>query len=367
MALTNFGRLTDNQMLVWSRDFWHEARNRSLIMSFAGTSANSMIHRITELSDTNDGARAVLTLINEAQGDGVVGDNQLDGNEEALSQDDQIIRVDMWRHAHRSEGRMAEQTSIVKFRENARDQLAARLADILDQLAFLTLSGVSYAFKVDGTSRSGSQLPNLTFASDVSTPSSRRYYRWDATNGLTSSPSTADLVAADTPSWAMLQALKAKAVNEYIRPLRSDDGVEGYNVFMTPDGMAALKRDADFKNAMQYAAARGGDNPLFKGTKHGGKQGIFIDGLNILEYRHVYHSSTWGGGSVAGQAVLLCGAQALACADIGDAFWDEDKQDYNNRLGISVGKKFGLLKPKFYSTYASSDQDYGVIRCDTAV
>ena len=77
MAMTNFGALTANQLTTWSRDFWHEARNKTFIMRFAGDSANSMIQRITELRKTKDGARAVVTLINEATGDGVVGDNDL--------------------------------------------------------------------------------------------------------------------------------------------------------------------------------------------------------------------------------------------------------------------------------------------------
>lgn len=374
MASTNFAALTAEQYTVWSRDFWREARNKTFLMNFAGDSANSMVQRITELSKTTDGARAVVTLINEATGDGVVGDNELEGNEEALKQSELIIQLDQWRHAHRNAGKMSEQAGIVKFRREAKDQLSYAASRIMDELGFLTLSGISYAFKNNGAPRVGSQLPTLKYAADVVAPSSKRHFRWVAGSSSLVAGDTTSVLAADTPSWKMLVDMKAKAVNEYLKPMRSDDGVEVYNVFMTPDGIARLKKDADFLAAWQHAQKRGEENPLFKGTKHGGKLGIYIDGLNILEYRNVYNTtgaasgSKWGaGGLVNGQRILLCGAQALAFADIGVAEWNEKEFDYDNVLGISTGKIFGLLKPQHFSTYAQSKQDFGVMCVDTAL
>lgn len=370
MAATNFAALTNEQYTVWSRDFWREARNKTAIMQFAGNDANSMVQRITELRKTTDGARAVVTLINEATGDGTVGDNTLKGNEETLGSDEMVIQLDQWRKAHRNTGRMSDQASIVNFRKEAKDQLSATAARILDELAFLTLSGVSYAYKPNGAARVGSQLNLLKYAADVAAPTSQRYFRWDATSGLVAGDTT-QVATGDTPTWNMLVDMKAKAVDSYIAPMRSDDGVEVYNVFMSPRGIAALKKDAAFRDAWQTAQKRGDSNPLFAGTKHGGKQGIYIDGLNILEYRNVYNtlgtSSKWGGGTVDGQRVLLCGRQALAFADIGQPMWVEEDEDYGNVLGISIAKIFGFLKPQLYSTYAQSVQDFGVMCVDTAI
>lgn len=370
---TNFAALTDEQYTVWSRQFWREARNKTFLNVFAGSSANSMVQRITELRSTTDGARAVITLVNDAVGDGVVGDNQLLGNEEALRSTEDVIVLDQWRHAHRSKGKMSDQKSIVNFRTEAKDKLSYTAARVWDELAFLTLSGISYAYKNNGALRVGSQLPQLEFAADVVAPSAKRHLRWDATQGLVAGDTTA-VDVADTPSWDMLVDLKAQAVERFIRPLRADNGVEVYNVFMTPAGIAKLKKDSDFLAAWQHAQKRGDENPLFKGTPHGGKSGIYIDGLNILEYRNVFNTkgaasgSKWGGsGTVDGQRVLLCGAQALAFADIGGATWEEEYQDYKNSLGISVGKIFGLLKPQLFSVHAQSKEDFGVLVCDTAL
>ena len=371
MALTNFGALTSNQLTTWSRDFWHEARNKTFIMRFAGSSANSMIQRITELRKTNDGTKAVITLINEATGDGVVGDNDLEGNEEALSSSDMVIQLDQWRKAHKSAGKMAEQRSVVKFRREAKDALSYAAARVMDEMAFQTLSGISYGLRPNGATRTG-QLPLIKFASDVVPPSSKRWLRWDKATGL-GAGDTSSVLAEDLPTYQMLVDAKAFAVNNYIKPIRTDDGVEVYNVFMCPDGIAALKKDPDFIAAWREAQKRGDSNPLFKGTKHGGADGISIDGMNILEYRNVYNTrgaaagSKWGGGSVDGQRVLLCGAQALAFADIGDADWSEKDFDYGNRQGIAIGKIMGMLKPQLFSTYNQSKQDFGVVCIDTGL
>ena len=64
--------------------------------------------------------------------------------------------------------------------------------------------------------------------------------------------------------------------------------------------------------------------------------------------------------------MLLCGAQALAMADLGDAAWEEKSFDYGNRQGITIGKIFGMLKPKLYSNVTGDAQDFGVIALDVA-
>jgi hypothetical protein len=83
----------------------------------------------------------------------------LEGNEEAMKSFDQVIQIDQLRHANRHEGKMADQRSVVEFRENSRDVLGYWLSDRIDQMAFLTLAGISYAFKPNGAARVGSDLP----------------------------------------------------------------------------------------------------------------------------------------------------------------------------------------------------------------
>lgn len=367
MATTNFNSLTSENKTIWARDVWRVARNASFVNRFAGKTHNSMVHRITELTKSERGARAVITLVPDLETDGIAGDNTLEGNEEAIKAYDQVIQIDQLRNANRHKGKMTEQKSVVNFREQSKDVLGYWLADRIDQMAFLTLSGVAYTSKTDGTTRTGSQLPDLAFAADVKVPSTqgKRYFVWDAGNAdLSTNTANTSLLAADTPSYKMLVKLKAKAKEQYVRGVKDDSGDEVYHVFMTPAGMAALKLDADYLANIRGAGVRGSKNELFAGTTS-----VLVDGMWIHEYRHVYHASTWGSGAVAGQRVLFCGAQALAMADIGMPEWNEKGFDYDNQQGIEVGKIFGFLKPQFKSQYTGTSvvEDFGVITCDTAV
>lgn len=374
MAFTNFGKLTTEQATVWSRDTWREVRNTSFVLSnFAGNDMNSMIQRITELKETKQGTRAVITLVPDLEGDGVVGDNQLEGNEEEMKAYDQVVDYDQIRNAHRLEGRMADLRSTVQFRTNAKNLLSYWGADRVDELAFLTMSGVSYSFRSNGAVRVGSQFPMLSFAANVTAPTANRHFRWSAADGLVAG-ATNLIEAADTPSWEMLVALKAQAEEARIRPIRTSDGIELYNVFMSARGIAALKKDDKFRETLLHAQKRGDENPLFKGTKRGGKSGFYLDGLNIVEYRHVYNTkgaasgSKWGAtGTQDGQRVLLCGAQALAIADIGLPKWVEKDFDYDNSPGVSLAKLIGLHKPKWRSSLTGTVEDFSILAVDTAI
>ena len=373
MSFTNFATLTNEQKTTWSKQLWRQARNQSFIGKFMGTDANSMIQHITELKKSEKGARAVITLLTDLEGDGVAGDRTLEGNEEAMKSFDQVIRLDQIRHANRHEGRMADQKSVVEFRSNSRDALAYWLSDRIDQIAFLTLGGMSYGNKTSGGLRPGSDLIMLEFAQDVSAPTSKRLFTWDKASMSLKDPTqktnlSASFLAADTPCWELFVQLKAYAKDNYIRGLREDGGEETFHVFLSPQGMAKLKLDPTYLLNLRHAQPRGANNPLFTGGS------VKIDDLYIHEFRHVPNTRTavsgskWGNlGTVDGCRMLFCGAQALGMADIGNPEWVEKGFDYENQQGISTGKILGFLKPKFYTQYSGSTvEDFGVIAVDVA-
>lgn len=364
MANTNFSLLTNEQKTLWSMDLWKQARNYSFVNKFLGKDANSMIQHITTLKKSEKGARAVITLLADLEGDGVAGDRTLEGNEEAMKSYDQVIRLDMLRHANRHEGKMADQKSVVEFRENSRDVLAYWLADRVDQLAFLTMSGQAYSLKNNGAARPGSDLPFLEFSADVSAPTDKRRMQWNqTTKTLSYSGATSAVAATDLPSWELFVQLKAAAKDQYIRGIKTSGGEETFHAFLTPQAMARLKLDPTFMLNVRHAQSRGDANNLFTGDT------LKIDGIMFHEFRHVFNTSglssgsKWGsGGTVEGCQILFAGAQALGMADIGAPEWVEKGFDYENQQGISVGKIFGFLKPKFNSIYSNNTvQDFGVM------
>ena len=380
MANTNFSALTSEQLTIWSRDFWRVARNMSFINQFAGSGPNAMVQRISELTQSEKGARAVVTLLADMTGDGIVGDNTLEGNEEALRAYDIVVQLDQLRFANRLSGRLADQKSVVNFREHSRDALAYAMADRIDQLAFLTMAGVSYGVKNNGSLRntlgSGQNLSDLAFSGDVSAPTSNRHRRYDATNGIVAGDVTA-VAAADSLDYKAIVQLKAYAKDNYIRGMRGAGNEEVYHLFVSPQVMADLKLDSDFLANVRNAGIRGPNNELFSGSSS-----LMVDGVMVHEFRHVFNTSgatsgasgnagsngyKWGANAdVNGSACLFVGAQGLAMADIGLPEIVEDTFDYGNQNGISIGKIFGFKKPVYHSDVSGQNEDFGIVRLDVA-
>lgn len=369
MAATNFAALDTQQRKAWSARVWKAGRDGSFFFGndgFVGTGngdATRPIHLVDELTATDRGHRCVMPLVQDLQNDGVAGDNELEGNEEALVTDDVEIRIDQIRNAVKSRGRMSEQKTVLRFRAQARDKLAYWLGNKLDELAFMTAAGIAFTKTLDGADRGvGSQLPSLAFAGDVTAPTSNRKVHAGTATG------TDSLTADDKMSWDLLIRAKAAAVRRRIKPVRLNGG-NHFLVVMSPEQARDLKADNSYRTIAGNAGERGGQNPLFTGAF------CMVDGLILFEHPKVPTTlgadsgSKWGaGGTVDGAQALLIGAQALGFANIGDGLWDEsNNKDYGNREGIAYGRMVGFKKPTFRSVHDDdTEQDFSVISIYTA-
>lgn len=365
MAATDFGALTAAKKRVWAADIWMAGRDQNFWMSngFVGDGTNSVIQRITQLTETERGRVCVMQLVGDIVSDGVVGDNILEGNEEAMWNDSLEIRIDQMRNGVRSKGRMAEQDTVIRFRTTGKEKLGFWLADKLDELMFLTITGTSYANYLDGTTRPGtSQLPSLAFAQDVVAPTSGRImYAGSAT-------STGSLTAADKMTWNLIVNAQAYAKRKRIKPIRSG-GREYYALLISTEQARDLKTDSNYQTIVSRAAPRGDGNPLFKGAL------AVVDGVIIYDHQKVPNTlglasgSRWGsGGTIHGAQATLLGSQALGVAFLGNVDYNEsDNTDYKNRPGMGIGRIVGMVKPTFQSIWDSrTKQDFGVMSLYTA-
>lgn len=367
MAATAFGALSAAQKRVWATKVTVAGRDQNFWMSngFVGRNTEDMnrpIHRITELTPTERGDVAVMQLVADLQNDGVVGDNMLEGNEEAMVNDSQEITIDQLRNGVRDKGRMAEQRTVLRFRALGRDKLAFWLADIIDELMFLTVAGRAYSLRTDGSTRTNSQLPSLTFGSDVVAASANRIFH------AGTATSEATLTASDKMTWNLVVRVCAFAKRKRIKPIRAG-GRPYYAMVISTEQMRDLKTDPTYQTLTAKAGPRGTSNPLFQNAV------AVIDGVILYEHQKVYNTleaaggSKWGaGGAVDGAQATFMGSQAMGMAMLGNAIWAEsDNTDYKNRPGIAYGRIFGLLKPQYISRYDSnSKQDFGVISVKTA-
>ena len=366
MAFTNFAALTADQKLVWSRTLWKQARDLTFIEKFTG-GADSIIQRITELTKTEKGEEVIMHLLADLVGDGVAGDNEREGLEEAMQSYNDKITIDLISHGVRQKGKLAEQKTVINFRENSKDKLAYWLANRIDQLAFLTMSGIGYQFKNDGSLRDSDTFASLAFAGSVSAPTANRHRRWDGLNSKLVAGNTSAMLATDTLNYKALVAINVFMKTQYIKPLMLN-GKEYYMVFLRPEALAQLKIDPDYQRALITGLERGKDNPFFTGGT------VTVDGLIIHEHRLVYNTlgaasgSKWGAsGTVDGSRVLVCGPQALGMADLGSPEWSEKWFNYDSSPGINVDKMFGFVKPKFYSIYSKTVEDFGILALDIAI
>lgn len=258
---------------------------------------------------------------------------------------------------------MAEQATVIRFREQARDKLAFWLPNKIDEMMFLTAAGRAYTLQTNGAARGISALTQLKFASDVTAPSTNRImYAGSAT-------SEATLTANDKMSWEVIVRARTQAERQGIRPIKQG-GKNYYCIVMSPEEKRDLVLDPTYQTIVSRAAEKGkNNNPLFDNSD------VTVMGTVLYEHRKVFNTtgllsgSKWGsGGTVEGAQAQLLGAQALGLALIGNATWGEsDKTDYQNRPGIGYGRKFGLLKPQFKPlANSTSKEDYGTIAIKTA-
>lgn len=362
---TDFGALTAARKVLWANETWRAGRDQSFFFAngFIGKNdadANSVIHRVTKLTETERGMECVMQLVQDLTGDGVVGDNELEGNTEALVNDAQTIRIDQLRNGTKSKGEMAEQATVLRFREQSKDKLSFWIADKVDELMFLTLSGRAYTLKTNGATRVGSQLPSLRFAGDVAAPTSGRIvYAGSATSEGT-------ITASDKMSWATIVRAGTVAEEKRLRPIRSG-GKNHYVIVIHPRQRRDLVLDPTYQTILRTAEKNGEKNPLFTGAIAN------VDGKVIHSHNKVFNTSgvvtKWGAGTtVDGAQAIMLGAQAGGIATLGNMFWREsDKTDFGNRPGVGVGRKIGMLKPQFKSIYdANTRQDFGTVAIKTA-
>lgn len=365
MAYTALGALQPDQKKAWVKESIRVFRENFFFNKFLGSNENSIVQHVTELKRTEKGDRAMIGLVADLKGSGIVGDNDIDGRYEEMESSWVEIHTDQLRNGVKSKGRVDDQRSVYDFRKEGRDKLGYWRANITEELMILTASGISYAYNTDGSARViGAQDPltELDFAADVSAPSSKRHFRFDGTSLQTGD--TTQITTGHVPKYGMIVDLMAEARTKGIKPLRIG-GKEHYVYLCHPKTFARLKKDADFRDAIISAGDRGANNPIFSGAT------VTMDGLIIHTNSRVFNTSgtstKWGSGNaVEGTRSLLMGCQALGYADIwGAADWYEGDDDDGAKQKITIGMYAGLIKPKFVSPRdGGSTEDFGVMALD---
>jgi len=344
MALTSYGTNHPMAVKAWRRKLFVEMLKEAYVTRFMGTSSSSLCQTFDELKK-GPGDKITVGLRMQLSGDGISGDETLEGNEEQLTVYTDAVLIDQLRHAVRSKGKASEQRVPFSVRAEAKDGLVDWWAGRLDTNFFNQLAG-------------DTGVTDLRYAGANATiaPSTGRiiYGPLDATteNSLSGSESG----SADFQLTMIDKAIAtAETATPVFRTVKTPSGGK-YVCFLHPYQVFNLRTDATANRVTWYDAQ--------KARVSGGEMdnGIFKGGLG--EYNGtVMHSATrvpLATGLTTVRRAVFCGAQAAAMAVGRDSSdyqveWVEELFDYKNQLGVSGGMIYGMKKMQFNST------DFGVI------
>lgn len=332
-----------------------------------GKGENNIVEVKDELAKSN-GDTVTFGLSLKLSGNGVTGDNEAEGNEEAITTYSQSVAIDQIRNQVRMTGKLDEQKAAYDMRMDAKNKLGIWLKEYIEQNIFLKLGGVTNTSATDingniyAARATWSNTPNIVPTADEVAGSGDRYLRADSAS---SGDGLDDLASGDIFDVDDISAakLKAKLASPKIRPLRVN-GKDYYVMFLHPHQAYDLRNQSSsvWSQAQREAQVRGDSNPLFTGA-----YGIW-DGVIIYEHEYVptvaAAAAFSSGGTAAGvraYRALLCGQQAAVVAQAKDSmFMIEETFDYKNKVGYCTGMIGGIQKAAFNSV------DYGVVSVDSS-
>jgi N4-gp56 family major capsid protein len=357
---------------IWAKELYADVMDNLYFTQsgLMGEGSNNIIEVKKDLVKGN-GDTITVGLTAKLTGAGVSGDDELEGNEEAINAYSEAVVINQKRFAVRLTGQLDEKKNAYDMRQDAKEKLSIRMQEFIERQMFLKLGSVSLTTLIDvnGVTYSAdaiwSNSPNQVPTADSGAGYGTRYLCADYTNGA-DSLATTDLITPELISRCKVKALLA---SPKIQPLRIN-GEAHYVMFIHPWQAYDLKNNATFNQARREAEVRGSSNPIFTGAL-----GVW-DNVIIKEHEYVPFLDISGGGLTPNNfelaatgtdysadcfRAILCGKQAAVFAQAKNPQgWVEETFDYKNKVGFATGLIGGIQKLQFNS------KDYAVVTLDTS-
>lgn len=350
MAMTDFPVNHPLAVRVWRKRLFSQAIAATYFskQGFMGEGKNAIIQKFDDFKKSA-GDQVTFGLRGQLTGDGQLGDDILEGNEEALTFSDDSLRINQLRHAVRTRGRMAEQRVPFGLREEAKDALVDWWAERFDTILFNQLAGVTSVYDERFTGMNAPIAP-------------------DAAHTVLADPAAANEAALSNAaaSYFNLGMLdraiaRAKMQDPLMRMVNMGGNENMFAAILSPLQVAQLRMSAGSQWVqIQTAAMQGGqvnNNALLTGAL-----GVY-NGVALHESRRIPNGVAADGTPLPNvRRGLLLGAQAGVIAfgkdtdaDAEGFSWDEERFDYGNQLGVGVRGIFGVKKTRF------NGKDFGVM------
>jgi N4-gp56 family major capsid protein len=336
-----------------------------------GTGSDNIV-QVKEDLKKSKGDRITFGVGYRLKGDGVTGDNELEGNEEAKSTYSDVVLIDQIRNGERLEGELDNQKACYDTRAEALNDGKIWIAEFLEKQIFMKLGGVGTTTLTDvgGSVYSGraawSNTGDPVSSADEGAGYGARYLCADA-SGLDAMAAT-DVLTTKLITRARIKAETAVVGRPRVRKVRIN-GEQYYVMFIHPWQACDLKTNTSdvWAQAQREAQVRGDKNPIFSGAL-GVWDGVIIHSSDFVPMAQISTTFSSVGQTTAVQSyrALLCGAQAVLMANASpkgrgpaSTFMVEKSFDYENKVGYAVGYIGGIQKASFNSV------DYGVVAVDT--
>lgn len=360
MSATIVGLNAPHAVKKWSKALGAEVRTQDYFGRFTGKGDNSIIQEKTDLED-EAGDRVSFDLSLRIRGEGVAGDNRVDGTAENLRLLSDEIRIDQYRKQVSAGGRMSRKRTLHDLRTVAKDRSRDWWREFMEQVRFIYLSGARGCNANFIVSRNWSGHAG----NPIEAPDEDHLLFGGAAS------SKASITEADTMSRALIE--RAAVYAEMMQEMNPDsqnmapvtiDGAPHYVMVMSPFQAHALRLETgsggwlDIQKAALASDAR--NNPIFKGGLG------MINDVVLHQHRWAVRFDDYGvGGNVQAARALFMGAQAgvmaYGSANRESRFdWVEELKDAGNEPVFTAGLIYGFKKTRF------GGRDLGVLALDTA-
>jgi len=354
---------------LWSKELLDDVmRDVKNIMRFMGEDGNNVIQVNRDL-EKSKGDTETFGLVARLASDGVTGDDELEGNEEAMTSYNQSVLIDQIRNAVRLKGKLDAQKVVYDQIKVARGNLQTWMKEFIARQFFLKLGGVTNLGLTDTNgnviggralwSNTPAFIPNADEAAGVGS----RYLCINT--GGTDAMTSADKLTLDFVTNA---ATLARLATPQIQPL-SMDGEDFYVMYVHPYSARDIRKSSDWKTSQQQARERAATNPLFRGALG------YWSNVLLLENEYVpwldftkfgsglrsFRGTSGSDGLVSTARNLLCGRQAILYAQASNPeALVVETFDYKNKDGVAASFIGGVQKTLFNS------KEFGVVVVDAA-
>lgn len=360
---------------LWGKELFDDvARDVQNIMRFAGTDMNNVVQIKRELMKEK-GDVQTFGLVSRLTGDGVTGDNELEGNEESQKSFSEQVAIDQIRNAVRLTGKLDAQKVTYDQMKEATRGVKNWMKEFIVRQLFFKLGGVTNTSLTDvhgrtvGTRCTWSNTPDFIPDADEAYTGARLRYM-NAGGASTASLTSSHKMTLDVVTEAATMAALAAPGIQRI----SGDGEDFYVMYLHPLQARDIRKSSDWKTAQENAKVRSDSNPVFRGALGYWSNVLlleneFVPWLDVSVAGNSFRGAASGTDCAVDCArAILCGAGAVLMAEASNpeslVF---ESFDYKNIDGVAASFIGGIQKPVFACGGAAGTTavEYGCIAVDS--